>query len=171
MLLLFRFLLTILPSRFRTKIGPLDESVVRFTVLPHDCDLNFHLNAGRFVSFMDIARVELIARARLLRKLVRRGWRPIGGGLVVRYRRSILPFERFEIRSRLVGWDERWFYIEHIVERGGEFCAIGHMRTMIRGKEGTIAPRDVLALAQWQDVPSPELPPFVRKWLDAEDAR
>lgn len=171
MLLLFRFLLTIVRSRFRSKIGPLDESVVRFTVLPHDCDLNFHLNAGRFVSFMDIGRVELIARARLLTKLVRKGWRPIGGGLVVRYRRSILPFERFEVRSRLVGWDQRWFYVEHVVERRGEFCAIAHMRTMIRGKEGSIPPRDVLALAQWQDVPSPELPPFVQKWLEAEDAR
>ena len=116
MLLLFRFVFTLLRSRFRSRIGPLDESVVRFTALPHDCDLNFHLNAGRYVSFMDISRVELIGRMRLLGKMLRRGWRPVIGGAVVRYRRSVQPFERFDIRSRVVGWDEKWIYVEHILE-------------------------------------------------------
>ncbi|HYK01885.1 MAG TPA: thioesterase family protein [Thermoanaerobaculia bacterium] len=171
MLLLFRFLYVIVRSRFRSRLGPLDESVVRFTVLPHDCDLNFHLNAGRFVSFMDIARVELIGRTRLLGMLLRRGWRPVMGGCVVRYRRSILPFERFDIRTRVVGWDEKWIYVEHVVEKDGEFCAIGHMRTVIRGRNGTIAPQDVLALLKLDGLESPALPEFVQQWRTSEDQR
>lgn len=171
MLLLFRFVFVLLRSRFRRRIGPLDESVVRFTALPHDCDLNFHLNAGRYVSFMDISRVELIGRMRLLGEMIRRGWRPVIGGAVVRYRRSVLPFERFDIRSRVVGWDEKWFYIEHILEVSGTFCAAGHMRTLIRSKEGSIRPAEVLALMNLGDVVSPPLPDFVAKWRDAEDAR
>lgn len=171
MLLLIRFLFVVLRSRFRSRIGVLDESVVRFTVLPHDCDLNFHLNAGRFVSFMDVARVELIGRMRLLEKVLRRGWRPVIGGCVVRYRRSILPFERFTIRTRLLAWDEKWFYIEHVVEHEGAFCAVGHMRTVIRGRGGTIPPREVLALLKLDDRDSPPLPEFVREWRDAEERR
>jgi acyl-CoA thioesterase FadM len=170
MLLLVRFVLVILRSFTRSRIGPLEESVVRFTVLPHDCDLNFHLNAGRFVSFMDVARIELIGRMRLLVKLLRRGWRPIMGGCVVRYRRSILPFERFDIRSRVVGWDEKWIYVEHIVEKDGTFCALGHMRTVIRSKDGTIPPKDVLT-AFGVKAESPELPAAVAEWRDLEDRR
>lgn len=170
MILIVRFLFTMLKSRFRSKIGPLDESVLRFTVLPHDCDLNFHLNAGRFVSFMDVGRIELIGRMRLLGTLLRRGWRPVMGGAVVRFRRSVLPFERFDVRSRVIGWDEKWIYVEHIVEKNGTFCAIGHMRTVIRSKEGSIPPRELLALLKL-DVESPPLPEFVARWRDAEDAR
>lgn len=170
MLLLARFLFVILRSLVRRRIGPLDESVIRFTVLPQDCDLNFHLNAGRFVSFMDVARVELIGRLGLLRKLLKRGWRPVMGGCVVRYRRSVQPFQRFDIRSRVVGWDDKWFYVEHIVEKDGHFCAIGHMRTVIRGKHRTIPPKDVLALLG-VDETSPALPPFVAEWREAEDRR
>jgi acyl-CoA thioesterase FadM len=170
MLLLFRFLLTMLKSRFRSRIGPLDESVVRFTALPHDCDLNFHLNAGRYVSFMDVARIELIGRVRFIGPMLRRGWRPVAGGAVLRFRRSVLPFQRFDIRSRVVGWDEKWIYVEHIVEKDGEFCAIGHMRTVIRSKDGTIPPSEVLA-AMNLNLPSPPLPEFVAKWRDAEDGR
>ena len=171
MLLLLRFLLTLLRARFRSRLGALDESVTRFTTLPHDCDLNLHLNAGRFVSFMDVARVELIVRLRLLRKMLERGWRPVAGGCIVRYRRSILPFERFEIRTRVVGWDERWFYIEHVVEKNGTFCAIGHTRMVIRGRNGSIPPREVLALMKDAELTSPELPAVVREWRDVEDRR
>ena len=170
MLLLFRFLLTMFKARFRSRIGPLDESVVRFTALPHDCDLNFHLNAGRYVSFMDVARIELIGRVRFLGPMLRRGWRPVAGGAVLRFRRSVLPFERFDIRSRVIGWDEKWIYVEHIVEKDGAFCAIGHMRTVIRSKQGTIPPSEVLAALNL-NLPSPPLPEFVAKWRDAEEER
>lgn len=171
MLLLFRFLLIMISSRFRRRIDPLDEAVVRFTVLPTDCDLNLHLNGGQFVSFMDIARVELLARMRIFSRIVRRGWRPIMGGIVVRYRRSILPFERFDVRTRVAGWDERWFYLEHIVEKDGQLCAIAYARTVIRRKGGNVPPSDVIALSGRTDLASPELPEFAARWRDAEDAR
>lgn len=172
MLLFFRFLLTIVRSHFRKPIGPLDPSVVRFTVLPHDCDLNFHLNAGRFVSFMDVARIELLGRVRLLLPLLRKGWRPIMGGTTVRFRRSVLPFERFSITSRLLSWDGKWFYIEHVVERrDGSLAAIGIMRALIRGDEGNITPAAVLELGGRGDLEAPPLPEFVEQWRRAEDAR
>ncbi|HUP59064.1 MAG TPA: thioesterase family protein [Thermoanaerobaculia bacterium] len=170
MLLFFRFCLAILKGRLRRRIGVLDESSLRFTVLPTDCDLNFHLNAGRFISLMDVARMELITHSRLLPALVKKKWRPIMGGIVVRYRRSILPLERFTIRSRVLGWDEKWFYIEHIVEKDGVFCASGIVRMLVRGATGNIAPPDVLALTG-AAMPSPPLPDFVLGWRALEDAR
>lgn len=171
MLLLFRFVFTILTSRLRRRIPPLGEATVRFTVLPQDCDLNLHLNAGRFLSFMDVARVELLARMRALSKLLRKGWRPVMGGCVMRYRRSVMPFERFDVRSRVIGWDDKWFYLEHIVEKDGVFCAAGHIRMLIRGREGNIPTRDVLALVSNEPLAQPPLPDFVAKWRELEDAR
>lgn len=172
MLLLFRFLATMLLSRLRPRISPLDPSVVRFTVLPQDCDLNLHLNAGRFLSFMDIARVELLARMRVLRRIIGRGWRPVVGGIVIRYRRSILPFERFTITSRVLGWDDKWFYIEHILDRrDGSLAAIGHSRTLLRTKTGTLHPSELLALMGMEGRESPALPEFVLQWRAAEDGR
>jgi acyl-CoA thioesterase FadM len=170
-LLFVRFVLIVIASRFRRRIGPLDESVVHFTVLPTDCDLNLHLNGGRFISFTDIARVELLARMRILTKMIRIGWRPIMGGVLVRYRKEILPFERFTVRTRVVGWDERWFYIEHVVEKNGEFCAIAHARTVIRRKGGNVPAGELFALAGETAIASPDLPTVVALWRDAENAR
>jgi acyl-CoA thioesterase FadM len=159
MLLFFRFLITVLKSGFRSKIGPLDPSVVRFRALPHDCDLNFHLNAGRYLSFMDVSRVELLGRMRLLRSLLRRGWRPIMGGVTVTYRRSVTPFERFSVTSRVMAWDEKWFYIEHLVHKSdGTLSATGIARVLLRGKSGNVPPRDLLALLGVEGMQSPEIP-------------
>jgi acyl-CoA thioesterase FadM len=172
MLLFFRCVWTLWWSGFRSKIGPLDSSVVRFRALPHDCDLNRHLNAGRFISFTDIARVELLGRMRVLKPALKRGWRPIVGGMTIRYRRSILPFERFAIRTRLVAWDEKWFYLEHVVETAkGELAAHVIARTLLRHKGGNVHPSELVDLVGAGPIESPAMPEFVEQWRRAEDAR
>lgn len=171
MLLLFRFALLLLRGRLRPRIGPLDESVVRFTALPNDCDLNFHLNAGRFVSFMDIARMELLVRNRILITLLRHGWRPLMGGCTVRFRRSVLPFQRFDVRSRVMGWDAKWFYFEHVVEINGAFCASGVMRVLFRRNGASATPEEIFAMLKIDGPASPPLPEFVDRWRHSEDVR
>ena len=163
MLLLFRFLLLAILARLRKRIGVLDSSTVRFTALPHDCDLNLHLNAGRYISFMDAARFEMLVRMRVMRKLIARGWRPVMGGMTITYRRSILPFERFSITSRVVGWDEKWFYFEQTANRrDGSLSATAVVRMIIRAKNGNVAPHDVLPLIGAEGMSSPALPEGVR---------
>jgi acyl-CoA thioesterase FadM len=170
-LLLFRFLLIMFVSRFRSRVGAFDSSVVRFTVMPWDCDLNIHLNAGRYVSFMDISRIEFMGRMRVFSKIIKRGWRPVAGGCVMRYRRSLLPFERFDLRTRVLGWDEKWYYMEHVAERNGAMCAVGVMRLLIKGKDGNVPPSEVNKLTKEGDIPSPQLPEFVLRWRELETLR
>lgn len=171
MVLLFRFLLVMFLSRFRRRIGPLGEARLRFTVLPTDCDLNVHLNAGRYISFMDVARVELLGRMRLFRKVIGAGWRPINGGMIIRYRRSLLPFERFDLRSRVLGWDDKWIYFEHVIERNGELCAIGNARGLFRHGKRSVPPAEMAEMLGIADPDSPPLPPYIEQWRRAEEAR
>jgi acyl-CoA thioesterase FadM len=170
MVLVFRFILVMLLSRFRPRIHPLGVSTLRFTVLPTDCDLNMHLNAGRFISFMDVSRVELLGRLRLFRKVIGMGWRPVVGGMRIRYRRSILPFHRFTVRSRVLGWDEKWCYFEHVMETKEGLCAIAHVRGLFRDGDRSVPPREFIALTGLDLLESPPLPPEVERWRQAEDA-
>src|SRR6266699_2640959 len=105
MVVLFRFLFAIFKSRFRRPLGVLDDCVIAMRVWPNDLDLNVHMNSGRYLSMMDIGRVEILGRTRLLRKVFGRGWRPIAAAATIRYRRSLLPFQRFTVRTRVVCWD------------------------------------------------------------------
>ena len=172
MILLLRLFLTILLSSFKRRIDPFGTSVVRFRVMPNDLDLNFHMNSGRYVSFMDVGRLDLLVRMRLLRKVIRRGWRPIAGATMIRYRKSLQPFERFTLKSRVVTWDEKWFYFEHVMENAkGEMAATAFVRGLLRGRDGNVPPREFIAISSRPDLQPPAMPDAIVRWNEAEALR
>jgi len=161
--LFFRVAFTILKNLFRRRRGMLDESVLRLRVWPTDMDLNLHLNDGRYVSLTGLGRLDLMSRTRLLRRAIKRGWYPVVGGIVIRYRREIKAFEKFTLHSRIAGWDERWFYFEHRFEKNGSVAALAYSRGVMRTREAAVPTREVLALIGYNE-PSPALPEIVSKF-------
>ncbi len=168
MIVFFRLVWALIRSRFKPKLDLLDESAVTMRVWPNDLDLNVHMNSGRYLSMMDIGRVEILGRTRLLRKTFGRGWRPIAAAATIRYRRSLLPFQRFTVRTRVVCWDEKWLYFRHAIEARGELCAVAYVRGLLRGKEGIVSPAQILELAGKPGLQSPPMPADIAKWIDAE---
>lgn len=171
MIVLFRLLGVMVASIFKRRIHVLDSSVITLRCWPNDLDLNFHMNSGRFVSMMDVARVGILCQAGMLRGIIRLGWRPIAGAAMIRYRRSLLLFQKFQVRSRVVCWDEKWFYFEHIIEKDGALCAIGHVRALLRGRHGNVPPARFLEVVGAPDFESPPMPEYIRLWNEAEGMR
>lgn len=168
MVLLFRFIAALIKGAFQARIGPFDETMVHMRVWPNDLDLNMHASAGRYVSFMDAARVAMLVRFGAFGKVIRRGWRPVVGGAIITYRRSLFLFERMTIRSRIVCWDEKWFYMEHAIQKAnGELVTKARVRAAFISSEGIVPPRE-LARVAGHEVESPPLPEWVRYWAAAD---
>ena len=167
MLLLFRVALILLRNVFRRRIAMRGESVLHLRVWPTDMDLNFHLNDGRYVSLTGLGRIDLMLRTGMLRQAMKRGWYPVVGGVVIRYRREIKSFEAFTLTSRITGWDEKWFYFEHRFEKNGNVAALAYARGVMRAREGAVPSADVLKLVDWNE-PSPPLPDAVVRWRAAD---
>lgn len=169
---MIRLVWALLTTRFRPRIEPLDEGVLQMRVWPNDLDFNMHVNSGRYLSLMDIGRVELFGRMRFMREVLRRGWRPINGGTMITYRRSLFLFERFVVRSRIVCWDEKWFYFEQVLERlNGELVSTANVRGLVRASDGNIAPSTFFSLMGRGDLVSPPMPSHIARWNEAEAAR
>src|SRR4051812_6529347 len=166
--LIFRLLYVALAALRRTRLSPLDESVVRFTVLPSDLDLNGHMNNGRYLTIMDLGRVDLLLRTGVVGAMRRNRWSGVVASVAIRYRRALNPFARYELRSRLIGWDERWFFMEQRFTRGGELCAYAIVKVQFAGRAGRVAPQR-MADAIHPGAQSPALPQAVRDWQEAED--
>jgi len=161
--LLFRVLLVVFKNLFRRRIDVLGETVIHLRVWPTDMDLNFHLNDGRYVSLTGLGRVDLMTRTGLLRQAMKRRWYPVVGATMIRYRREIKAFEKFSMHSRIVGWDEKWFYFEHRFEQDGTVAAMAYARGVMRTREGAVPSSDVLALVGIT-APSPPLPDSLQHW-------
>ena len=165
--LLFRFLSVLVASHFRSKVGPLDSSVCHFRVLPSDFDVYRHMNNGRYLSMMDAARLDLIIRLNLLPSLFRRRTYPVVGSAMIRYVRSIDAFRRYSIRTRVLSWDEKWFFIEQLFECDGRVMAVGLIKGLFRGPHGKVAPSEIMALVGGPSEP-PALPDHIRLWIESD---
>lgn len=141
--LLVRMLWMLLTVPFRSRLAPLDTSVRKFIVWPNDLDLNLHMNNGRFLTVMDLGRFDLSFRTGLGGLFLKGHWRPVLGAAKIRYRRSLAPFQRYELHTRMLAWDDKWLYLEQRFMVRGELYAEALVKTVIKGPEGTVSPRDI----------------------------
>lgn len=124
--------------------GLFDDSRLAFRVLPNDCDINLHMNNGRYLSFMDLGRVHLTAQAGLMTHVRRKRWMPVLAAAEITFVRSLNPFERFELVTRVMTWDEKYVYIEQIFERDGELCAHAYVKGLFLSRNGRVPNAEVV---------------------------
>lgn len=136
--LYLRFLIVFLRALFKPRMATLDTSVLHFHVLPNDLDLNRHMNNGRYLSIMDLGRIDLITRIGLFSLARKNHWLPIVGTVHMRYRRPLKLFQPFELHTRLVYWDDKWVFIEQRITSRGKICALGTVQGLIRAKNGNV---------------------------------
>jgi acyl-CoA thioesterase FadM len=163
--LLFRLLLVILRAMRSTRLDPMDVSVTAFRVLPNDLDLNIHMNNGRYLTIMDLGRVDLLVRTGLFREARKRGWFPVVGSIQIDYRRSLNPFQHYELKTRVIGWDDRWFIMEQTFVRDGKVVAEAVLKAMILSKGGMVPTAEVMAAVNFAEN-SPKLSASVLQRLN-----
>ncbi|MGN0113578.1 MAG: acyl-CoA thioesterase, partial [Cellulosimicrobium funkei] len=94
--------------------GVLEPSVTRMRVRPGDLDFYLHVNNGVYLQMMDVARSNFIADLGGFPLLKDKGWYPVVAASTMKYRRSLQLGDRFEITTRVLGWDERVVYLEQV---------------------------------------------------------
>jgi acyl-CoA thioesterase FadM len=164
-----RLLLVLLRAAFRSRIGPLDTSVIPLTVLPTDLDTNLHMNNGRYLTLMDLGRLDLTVRSGLGKLMLDRRWMPVVAAATVRFRRELRLGARASLHTRLLGWDERWFWLEQRIEHEGRVACVALLRAVFKNARGTVPPAEV---AEALGVPkeSPPLPEAVARAVALEGA-
>jgi acyl-CoA thioesterase FadM len=144
-------------------LGVVEEDRLRMHVWPNDIDFNLHLNNARYLNIMDYARMHLLARTGLLEHVLRARWQPMVGAVWITYRRSLPVFSSFWLSSRLVCWDERWFYMEQTFEGRQGLAAVGWVKRVLRDKRGTVEPQVAIERVAPGAV-SPPMPEAIGTW-------
>lgn len=109
-------------------LHPYDVFSTSYRVLPTDIDILGHLNNGRYLSIADLGRFDMLVRSGLWQEMQRLGWYPVVQSLTISYRKSLLPWTKFDIETRFIGFDERAVYVEQRFVYEGEIYARLHMK-------------------------------------------
>ena len=146
----------------------MDSSNLNFTVFPNDLDIYLHMNNGRYLTLMDLGRMDWIWRTGLWRTARKNRWAPLVAASTIRYRKSLRLWQRFSLHTRILGWDHKWFYIEQVFRRGERLMASATVLGLFRGPKGNVPPREVLeALGLSMD--SPPVSESVRLWTQSQN--
>ncbi|MEV7694613.1 thioesterase family protein [Microbacterium sp. NPDC089189] len=148
-------------------MNSLDVGRIRLTTLPTDLDVVGHMNNGRYLSLFDLGRFDLLMRTGLWDLMRERGWYPVVANATISFRRSLQPWQRFVIESRVIAADERAVYLEHRAVVKGDIYA----RLVVRGRfvrrAGGVLPIAELFEAIGQDpaeIPAPE--EWMLRWAE-----
>ena len=167
--LVFRLFCVLWGAWRRPKIKATDASMLVFRVWPLDLDINLHLTNSRYLALMDLGRTDLILRSGMWKLMKRERLAVVLGGAAMRFRRSLAPFVRFTLTSRLLGWDERWVYIEQVFT-GPQGVACSAVLRAAFLKNGKTIPPEALFAELLPGVQAPVLPSWVRPWMEVESA-
>jgi acyl-CoA thioesterase FadM len=162
--LLLRVIWILLTASWRGRLKPLDESLVHLIVLPNDLDIHIHMNNGRFLSVMDLGRLDLMARCGLGKLALQQRWIPMVGAATIRYRRPLKLWQRFTLKTNIVFWDDKWFYLTQSFESKGELVATARIKGLLRSQQGNITPHAALIALGYSELPSPPPPADLEHW-------
>lgn len=151
-------------------IDILDTVVTRHIAWPWDIDPWKDLNNGRTLTLFDLGRISLAQRAGLNRALIANRWGIVVAGNTTRYRKRITMMQRFEMRTRCIGWDHRFVYMEQAMWRGEDCCNHLLLRAAVTSPAGIVPPQTVVGAMGHHGI-SPELPDWVKHWIAADHER
>ena len=155
----------------RQKKLALDEiGETSFYCRPWDIDMFFEMNNGRILTLYDLGRFAVAIRCGLAKTLKRQKWGLVVAGGSVRYRRRVRVFDKVTMKTRLLGHDDRWFYIEQSMWVAGKPCSSVLLRTAVTRGGGTV-PCDEVKAAMGQENWMPSIPSWAKEWINADAHR
>jgi acyl-CoA thioesterase FadM len=159
--------------RFRSRLTMNQVGIRSFRVWPTDLDVFNHVNNGKFLSLQDLGRLDLMRRSGAWQTYKKLGWYPVVVAATITYRKSLQPWQKFEIETKIIGWDDIAFYIEQRFTVGGEMYSNSVIRIRFLKKTRGILTTDQVAQAgpdgkggngwPW---PRPVLPTWVSEWAE-----
>jgi len=147
-------------------MGPLDEFVLNLRVLPNDVDITKVTN-DRFIALMDLGRMDITFRTGLLKSMFKNKWVPLATFDTIRFRYPLKMFQQYQLKTRVVWWNNTTMYFKQVFERKGRVIASGYVCATFLGSNGTIPPDEIMAETR-QSVTKPDEPEIIAKLRDIE---
>lgn len=151
--MIFRTILIFLKKRFLRKVHFNEKTTITMRVLPTDLDILMHVNNGVYFSFMDFGRWDMIFRNGVFDLATKNGWYSVVAGETIKFKKSLELWDKFELETEIVGYDEKYFFIQQRFLKKGDLMATGLVKVrFLKRKGGTVSTQDVMNLFQGEDL-------------------
>ncbi len=168
--LLLRFIRVLIHAFFRPSLSIFEESVLWFRVYPHDIDLNKHMTNSRYLSLMDLGRIDLSLRSPLSRYLVQGQWKAVLGSVIIQFQRPLKLFQKVSLHTYVVGWDTKCIYLAQKIMFNQQAASYAFAKCLFLDESGIILTDRILrVLGPSLKLPSHNINPPIHCWKELEE--
>ncbi|XP_064636131.1 protein THEM6-like [Lineus longissimus] len=129
-----------------------------------DLDFMLHMNNARYLRECDFGRFCLYTRTGVWGALKKLGGSMTLGASTIRYRKSINFLCLYQVRTKIVCWDEKAFYLEQTFIRPSDKFV--YAIALIKQSVIKVPPKDVVQAIQGVETESPDFPEEIKKWIE-----
>jgi acyl-CoA thioesterase FadM len=123
------------------------------------------MNNGKFLALFDLGRIDLSLRSGAWQHWGNLGWYPVVVAETITFRKSLMPWQKFDLESKVIGWDEQAFYFDQRMVVDGEIYTQGIVRIrFLKKKRGILTPAEVIEKGGDWHGEIPVLPEWVKDW-------
>lgn len=157
--LFFRRLWVILTASFAPKNAPLDHTFTRtYRVWLTDQDMFMHMTNSRYLSFSDLARLNLLIRTGMLRALRNNKWKLEICAQTRTITRMLKTPNAFQMSCEIEGWSDKYIAFNHeFTRRGRTHAAVSTLMRVTDDQGREVPPQRLIDTLRW-DQASPEMP-------------
>jgi acyl-CoA thioesterase FadM len=126
------------------------------------------MNNGKFLTLLDLGRLDLFMRNGFWQKMMKLKWYPVVVAETITFRKSLMPWQRFEIETRVIGWDAISYFLEQRFVVNGEIYAKAIVRGRFLSRAGKVLrPEEVMHAVAGFSAPSPTIEPWILQWAES----
>lgn len=152
----------------KERVHPLEAVQFEARAWPWLCDYQRHINNARYLDMMDYGRFQWFVRVGLTKPLYSEGWNGVVAATQITYRSEVPLMKAFTLETKLVGWDDRWYFHEQrFLLEDGRIAAQAFLRSSLRSKKGAVNIGDALAKAGYPGLVAPETTPELQAFIDS----
>jgi len=156
-----RLFRVVIQSSFKKKQNLLfEESKIKLRVFPQDIDPFMELNNGRYVTLLDLGRFGYGANVKISRFLKDNKWSLTIVGTYNEYRYRLRLFQKFTLKTKIIGYDEKWFYFFQKAERNNKTHMASIVKFAFTSKKGIVFPKEVIK-AMGEEYDPDKLPSWI----------
>lgn len=155
---------------FPSKCTPFDETSLSMRVLPNDLDANMHMNNGRFLTIMDIGRMDFTMRIGFHKTMIKEKWGAVAAAINVAYMRPLNLFDKYELKTKALTWDDQWFYMEQSFVKKNNVVASAIVKAAFLDKGKRVNPKVVMEKSGIESPLAPEFPNYLNEMIEGENA-
>ncbi|CCH43390.1 hypothetical protein BN7_2938 [Wickerhamomyces ciferrii] len=139
--------------------SPFETSSIHTYNSPFECDGYFHKSNSTYFEELDISRTKLMTtifqKFFMFYKTESKTWPYVPvANVFSTFKKEIKPYQKYEVKNRILGWDQKWLFIlskfVSIGKKGEVIHAVCITKYVLKDGRKTVSPRDALKFCGYQ---------------------